>query len=179
MMGNSKHQQHVYVHGSINGYLERDIETYTPKKFFYIKIEKSGHKYYLGAENNLVDESHAVNFSEKRVLEIIMEMKENPYYKNCEILPFETSRKLNNNTETGEKEMCTVTPAVEKPIIERPALEPSEHFEQSPRQVRGPCMQNDKSDIDRKEQRSSLIGNILIGLAVIGIVIAILVIAFS
>ena len=94
MMGNSKHQQHVYVHGSINGYLERDIETYTPKKFFYIKIEKSGHKYYLGAENNLVDESHAVNFSEKRVLEIIMEMKENPYYKNCEILPFETSRKL-------------------------------------------------------------------------------------
>ena len=114
-MGHYRHPERVYRYGTLNGYPEYDAETHTPKKFIYIKARKDGHVCYIDAEGNLTDESHAAVFSEEQAGKIIPQMKKDPRYKNCEILPFETSYRLNSRAEANKNETHTAISADRTP----------------------------------------------------------------
>lgn len=93
------YQEHVYRTGSASGYVGIEAsDKFVPKKFNYIKVVKDGAELYLDRKGELVSYAWAANFNYDIAHKIVMKMRADSTYKNCEITRYETNSRLNANT---------------------------------------------------------------------------------
>ena len=98
------HHEYVYRTGSAGGYVDIEApDKYTQKKFNYIKIIKDGDTYYLDKKGEVVKKAFATNFGYNTAHKIIMIMKANSTYNDCDITRYGTNSRLNTYTALCKK----------------------------------------------------------------------------
>lgn len=188
MKCNYRHE--VYRTGSVSGYVERDREDYTPKKFTYIKI-KADRYYYLGEGGKLVNEAHAAPFTPQTACQIIMSIKKDARYKKYTAEVFETSKRLSDyivpfneapqdliKMDNTSKADSSTNEQIEIPVVERqsekkPAMEQI-NSEPNRKQAEQKDNINNKYN-DRQQFNKNIFIAIGVGIFVASVIIAIVV----